>query len=56
MRDSDWSRQNLLRSDWLLLLGASFTTAIKGGDTASLFQMYMNLAGSEQHKALLELY
>ena len=28
---------------------------IKGGDTASSFQMYMSLAGSEQHKAPLEL-
>ena len=26
MRDSDWSRQNLLRSDWLGLIGAPFTT------------------------------
>ena len=26
MRDSDWSRQNLLRSDWLLLIGATITT------------------------------
>ena len=24
--DSDWSRQNLLRSDWLGLIGASYTT------------------------------
>ena len=24
--DSDWSRQNLLRSDWLLLKGATSTT------------------------------
>ena len=27
MRDSDWSRQNLLRSDWLGLIGAIMTTA-----------------------------
>ena len=27
MRDSDWSRPNLLRSDWLLLNGAIMTTA-----------------------------
>ena len=27
MRDSDWSRENLLRSDWLLLNGAPITTA-----------------------------
>ena len=26
MRDSDWSRANLLRSDWLLLIGATITT------------------------------
>ena len=26
MRDSDWSRPNLLRSDWLLLIVASYTT------------------------------
>ena len=26
MRDSDWSRENLLRSDWLGLQGASITT------------------------------
>ena len=28
MRDSDWSRQNLLRSDWLVLIGASYTTVV----------------------------
>ena len=26
MRDSDWSRRNLLRSDWLGLVGATMTT------------------------------
>ena len=26
MRDSDWSRPNLLRSDWLGLIGAIMTT------------------------------
>ena len=26
MRDSDWSRENLLRSDWLALIGATMTT------------------------------
>ena len=26
MRDSDWSRQFLLRSDWSVLLGATITT------------------------------
>ena len=26
MRDSDWSRHILLRSDWLLLIGATYTT------------------------------
>ena len=28
MRDSDWSRQILLRSDWLLPIGAIMTTSI----------------------------
>ena len=28
MRDSDWSRQNLLRSDWLLLIRATITTQL----------------------------
>ena len=28
MRDSDWSRENLLRSDWLPLIGATITTAV----------------------------
>ena len=28
MRDSDWSRENLLRSDWLVPKGASITTVI----------------------------
>ena len=28
MRDSDWSRENLLHSDWLLLIGAIMTTDI----------------------------
>ena len=27
MRDSDWSRPNLLRSDWLGLIGATMTTS-----------------------------
>ena len=27
--DADWSRQNLLRSDWLVLLGATITTHAK---------------------------
>ena len=27
MRDSDWSRQILLRSDWLLPIGAIMTTS-----------------------------
>ena len=26
MRDSDWSRENLLRSDWSVLKGATYTT------------------------------
>ena len=28
MRDSDWSRDKMLRSDWLLLIGAIMTTII----------------------------
>ena len=28
MRDSDWSRPNLLRSDWLPLIGAIMTTVV----------------------------
>ena len=28
MRDSDWSRETLLRSDWLGLIVASMTTLI----------------------------
>ena len=28
MRDSDWSRPNLLRSDWLGLIGAIMTTVV----------------------------
>ena len=28
MRDSDWSRENLLRSDWLVLQGATITTHV----------------------------
>ena len=28
MRDSDWSRENLLRSDWLVPKGASITTLV----------------------------
>ena len=28
MRDSDWSRQNLLRSDWLGLIVATMTTLL----------------------------
>ena len=30
MRDSDWSRPNLLRSDWLGLIGAIMTTFMLG--------------------------
>ena len=29
MRDSDWSRANLLRSDWLPITGAIMTTTTK---------------------------
>ena len=29
MRDSDWSRDHLLRSDWLLLNGAIMTTGMR---------------------------
>ena len=29
MRDSDWSRENVLRSDWSVPKGASFTTLMR---------------------------
>ena len=35
MRDSDWSRKILLRSDWLVLLGATITTRVTTGDRRS---------------------
>ena len=31
MRDSDWSRENLLRSDWLLPTVAMITTKVNHG-------------------------
>ena len=39
MRDSDWSRENLLRSDWLVLEGASYTTTM----APPLAQPWLNL-------------
>ena len=40
MRDSDWSRQNLLRSDWLLLIGAIITTITVFGVFANVLNDY----------------
>ena len=36
MRDSDWSRQNLLRSDWLLPRVATYTTDVNAKPGQSL--------------------
>ena len=36
MRDSDWSRENLLRSDWLRLIGATITTTVRANVMANL--------------------
>ena len=37
MRDSDWSRAKILRSDWLGLIGAIMTTQVlKNAKTAAL--------------------
>ena len=38
MRDSDWSRQILLRSDWLLPIGAIMTTIVSGKNRLYLMQ------------------
>ena len=40
MRDSDWSRQNVLRSDWLGLIGAPYTTEV---DTSGPFFFFLSL-------------
>ena len=37
--DSDWSRQNLLRSDWLVLQGATITT-LDIGQVSLFFCIY----------------
>ena len=42
MRDSDWSRQNLLRSDWLGLIGATITTG----------KIFINKSQEEQPKII----
>ena len=36
MRDSDWSRQKLLRSDWLPTIVAPITTTVNLGDSKLL--------------------
>ena len=43
MRDSDWSRQNLLRSDWLLLCGSSITTGEDVGDNTDFHVILSSL-------------
>ena len=51
MRESDWSRKNLLRSDRLVLEGASYTTAIRTGPVhRRVFAMTYGI------KSLLEIY
>ena len=42
MRDSDWSRENLLRSDWLVPKGAIMTTVNPGAVDFKMFR-YMTL-------------
>ena len=39
MRDSDWSRPNLLRSDWLPIHVAIMTTSAVNGDTYNTVTM-----------------
>ena len=41
MRDADWSRENLLRSDWLVPKVATITTVIHGN-----IWLYMALHGN----------
>ena len=45
MRDSDWSRPNLLRSDWLPIIGAIMTTEVKqfAQDTLLIASMLLPL-------------
>ena len=47
MRDSDWSRPKILRSDWLPIIGAIMTTALYHYDmklnfTSPLFGVGVN--------------
>ena len=53
MRDSDWSRPNLLRSDWLLLNGAIITTVGRirdsYGNTGKKFSSCLNIAFLEKY-------
>ena len=42
MRDSDWSRENLLRSDWLLLIGAIMTTNCSGEEIGLILNREAN--------------
>ena len=39
MRDSDWSRRNVLRSDWLLPNVAMCTTDVKRGVSLLIFKL-----------------
>ena len=49
MRDSDWSRENLLRSDWLPIIVAPITTCVCSGIMANLeFYLHYRLGHSEQ--------
>ena len=41
MRDSDWSRPNLLRSDWLPIIGAIMTTVTPHQLAPGVFQICM---------------
>ena len=50
MRDSDWSRENLLRSDWLLLIGAIMTTNLGKQTTAN------NVSNRMAHRTVENLY
>ena len=51
MRDSDWSRRNLLRSDWLVPKGAIMTTEIHTGFwSLSLWTFHMLFLYSLQRR------
>ena len=43
MRDSDWSRPNLLRSDWLPIIVASMTTYYTNRTTVGLREQLFKL-------------